>query len=162
MPEQFTDAIALLKADHRKVEDLFANFEMARTNKKELADRICDELKIHTAIEEEIFYSALNGKIDEDTLAEAHVEHDGAKVLINDIVAGGLMTTTTTRRSRFCRKRSHITSRKKKCRQRDVRAGSGSRRLVALRDAMLVRKEALTALAEKKGLPPAKPRVVTA
>src|SRR3712207_9192221 len=40
-------------------------------------------------IEEEIFYPALRGKIDEDDLDEAYVEHDGAKVLINEIEAGG-------------------------------------------------------------------------
>lgn len=43
----------------------------------------------HSIIEEEIFYPALEGKIDEDLLKEAYVEHDGAKVLINEIAAGG-------------------------------------------------------------------------
>src|SRR5687768_1534630 len=90
MPEQFTDAIALLKADHREVEDLFAKFEKAGSaSKQAIAEKICNELKIHSMIEEEIFYSALKGKIDDDALDEAYVEHDGAKVLINDIMAGG-------------------------------------------------------------------------
>ena len=87
---QFTDAIAMLKADHRKVEELFEKFESARNgSKQKLAQQICDELKIHTILEEEIFYPALRDKIEEDTLNEAYVEHDGAKVLINDIMAGG-------------------------------------------------------------------------
>jgi hypothetical protein len=85
------DAIAMLKADHRKVEELFASFEKARgkERKQALADQICLELKVHTAIEEEIFYPACDGKIEDDLLKEAYVEHDGAKVLINEIEAGG-------------------------------------------------------------------------
>ncbi|MEL0212080.1 MAG: hemerythrin domain-containing protein, partial [Novosphingobium sp.] len=54
---KFTDAIALLKADHRNVEALFEKFESARDDRKQaLAQQICNELKIHTIIEEEIFY----------------------------------------------------------------------------------------------------------
>ncbi len=87
MAETFTDAIALLKADHRKVEGLFEQFEEASgdAKKKKIAHQICVELKIHTMIEEELFYPAFRGKIDDDMLDEAYVEHDGAKVLINDI-----------------------------------------------------------------------------
>src|ERR1700712_1194513 len=88
--EKYSDAIALLKADHRKVEELFDKFEKASDSKKQaLAEQICNELKIHTTIEEEIFYPACEGRIEEDTINEAYVEHDGAKVLINDIMAGG-------------------------------------------------------------------------
>jgi hypothetical protein len=85
------DAIALLKADHRKVEDLFAKFEAATAGdkKKALADQICMELTIHAKIEEDIFYPACEGAVDEDLLKEAYVEHDGAKVLIAEIEAGG-------------------------------------------------------------------------
>ncbi len=84
------DAVALLKADHRKVEDLFEKFESARGNKEKIAHQICMELIIHAQIEEEIFYPACNGKIeDEDLLQEAYVEHDSAKVLIAEILGGG-------------------------------------------------------------------------
>jgi hypothetical protein len=85
------DAIALLKADHRKVEDLFEKFEKASGDgrKRKLAEEICMELTIHSIIEEEIFYPACDGKVDEDDLKEAYVEHDGAKVLIAEIEAGG-------------------------------------------------------------------------
>ena len=88
--ETFTDAIALLKADHRKVESLFEQVEKATSasRKQSLAHEICTELKIHTLIEEEIFYPAFRGKIEDDTLDEAYVEHDGAKVLIAEILAG--------------------------------------------------------------------------
>jgi hemerythrin superfamily protein len=81
------DAVALLKADHRKVEGLFEDFEKATRadRKQKLAQQICMELKIHTILEEEIFYPACEGKIDEDLLAEAYVEHDAAKVLIAQI-----------------------------------------------------------------------------
>ena len=87
--ENFSDAIALLKADHRKVEDLFEKFETASSSaaKRKLAEQICNELKVHATIEEELFYPALKGKIEDDMLDEAYVEHDGAKVLINDILA---------------------------------------------------------------------------
>ena len=85
------DAIALLKADHRKVEDLFEQFEGASGDgkKEKIALQICLELTVHAQIEEEIFYPACEGKIEEDLLKEAYVEHDGAKVLIAEIEAGG-------------------------------------------------------------------------
>jgi hemerythrin superfamily protein len=81
------DAVALLKADHRKVEGLFEQFEAAKAagQKQKLALQICMELKIHTILEEEIFYPACEGKIEEDLLEEAYVEHDSAKVLIGQI-----------------------------------------------------------------------------
>jgi hemerythrin superfamily protein len=55
-----SDAIALLKANHRKVEDLFAKFETAKRadQKQQLVKQICTELTVHTIIEEEIFYPA--------------------------------------------------------------------------------------------------------
>jgi hypothetical protein len=83
------DAIALLKADHRKVEDLFAKFESATsfTKKADLARQICTELTVHTTIKEEIFYPACKGAIEEDLLNEAYVEHDGAKILVAEIEA---------------------------------------------------------------------------
>ena len=85
------DAIALLKQDHRTVEDLFAEFEKASGDgrKQKLAERICLELSVHTAIEEEIFYPACEGKVEEDLLKESYVEHDGAKLLVAEIMAGG-------------------------------------------------------------------------
>lgn len=84
------NAIALLKEDHRAVEKLFKEFEEAKGEgrKEKLARRICLELSIHTKIEEEIFYPACEGKVDEDLLKEALVEHDAAKLLIAEIEAG--------------------------------------------------------------------------
>lgn len=85
------DAIALLKADHREVEELFEKFENAKGDgaKEKIALKICMELTVHAQIEEEIFYPACEGKVDEADLKEAYVEHDGAKVLIAEIEAGG-------------------------------------------------------------------------
>jgi hypothetical protein len=83
------DAVALLKADHRKVEGLFARFERAKDAKMKgtLAQEICTELTVHAAIEEEIFYPACQGKVEEDLSNESYVEHDGAKILIAELEA---------------------------------------------------------------------------
>ena len=91
MPEsEKLDAVALLKKDHRTVEDLFAQFEKAGGDgrKQKLATQICLELSVHAKIEEEIFYPACEGKVEEDLIKEAYVEHDGAKLLIAQIMAG--------------------------------------------------------------------------
>src|SRR5688572_33469366 len=84
------DAVALLKADHEKVAGLFESFEKASGDgkKQKIAEEICMELSVHATIEEEIFYPACEGKVEEDLLKEAFVEHDGAKVLIAEIQAG--------------------------------------------------------------------------
>lgn len=91
MQPKDTDATHLLAADHRAVEALFEEFEKASgaDRKGKIAEKICTELKIHAQMEEEVFYPALKGKIDDDLLKEAYVEHDGAKVLIAEIEAGG-------------------------------------------------------------------------
>ena len=82
------DAISLLKADHRQVEEWFSEFEGARnvSKKQQLASKICEALTVHTTIEEEIFYPAfLQATEDKDIHHEAVVEHDGAKQLIVQI-----------------------------------------------------------------------------
>jgi len=86
------DAIALLKADHRQVEEWFGQFEKARTDdrKLDLATKICNALKVHATVEEEIFYpDFLRATEDKDMHHEAAVEHDGAKKLIAEIEASG-------------------------------------------------------------------------
>jgi len=86
------DAIALLKADHRQVETWFEQFEKSRSanRKQALATKICNALKVHTEIEEEIFYPAfLAATKDSDMHHEAVVEHAGAKKLIAEIEASG-------------------------------------------------------------------------
>ena len=86
------DAIALLKADHRQVEQWFQQFEKTRDDDRKLtlAISICNALKVHTSIEEEIFYPAfLAATEDKDMHHEAEVEHNGAKKLIAEIEASG-------------------------------------------------------------------------
>ncbi|QDC37804.1 hemerythrin domain-containing protein [Sphingobium fuliginis] len=162
--QQFTDAIALLKADHRKVEDLFEQFEKAGSpaRKKTLARQICLELKIHTLIEEEIFYPAFRGKIEDDTLDEAYVEHDGAKLLVNDIEEGDPSDDFFDAKVKVLSEeiKHHVHEEEMRgegmfaqCRKTDVD-------LIQLRDAMLARKEELLKEAGNGGLPPAKPRVI--
>lgn len=85
---QAQDAIAMLTADHKKVKKLFADFDKLKDagsdeDKASIVDQICNELKIHTELEEEIFYPAVRKAIDDgDLMDEALVEHAGAKDLI--------------------------------------------------------------------------------
>jgi hemerythrin superfamily protein len=81
------DAIALLKADHKKVKGLFRQFKKVKKSgegdKAALVAEICAELRTHAQIEEEIFYPAVRAQIDDaDLMDEALVEHAGAKDLI--------------------------------------------------------------------------------
>jgi len=82
-----TDAISLLQADHRKVEGLFKDFEKtdSKAEKGKIASKICLELRVHTAIEEELVYPPAHEAIEEDLVDEAIVEHAGAKDLIKQI-----------------------------------------------------------------------------
>ena len=159
----FTDAIALLKADHRKVEDLFDQFEEARPgSRQKIAEQICAELKIHTMLEEEIFYPALQGKIEEETWTEAFVEHDGAKVLINDIVAGSPDDTFYAAKVKVLGEeiRHHVQEEERRQEGMFAQARAAGVDLVELRDRMLARKAELTRQARDRGLPPAEVRVV--
>jgi hypothetical protein len=87
---QGQDAIALIKADHRKVEQLFKDFETADDRRKaEIVETACQELILHTLVEEEIFYPACRREADdEEPLDEAQVEHDSVKLLIVELLDG--------------------------------------------------------------------------
>ena len=87
--ESGTDAIELLTKDHNKVKHLFKDFEKLKerhageSEKANLVKRICQELTVHTQIEEEIFYPEVRNVIeDQDLFDEAEVEHSTAKDLI--------------------------------------------------------------------------------
>jgi hemerythrin superfamily protein len=85
------DAIKLLKEDHREVEGWFEDFENTNSGakKQKRANQICLALRIHTQIEEEIFYPACrDAGLELDMMDEADVEHDSAKKLIEEIEAG--------------------------------------------------------------------------
>lgn len=158
------DAIMILKEDHRRVEELFDEFSQARTasRRQKLAREICTELKIHTMVEEEIFYPAFRGKIEDDTLDEAYVEHDGAKVLVNDIEASGpdddfYVAKVTV----LCEEIKHHVKEEERpsegmfaqCRKTDVD-------LNALGEQIMARKQELLAQAKSAGLSPAQTRAV--
>jgi uncharacterized protein YdcH (DUF465 family) len=83
------DAISMLKADHAKVSAMFEKYEKLNgtAQKAKLAHEICKELIVHTELEEKIFYPAcLEAGVEEDMMDEAQVEHDGAKVLIIELL----------------------------------------------------------------------------
>jgi hemerythrin superfamily protein len=85
-------AIDLLVDDHKKVKKLFKDFDKLKDkgdaeDKQALVQEICNELILHTQIEEEIFYPAARDVLEEDMLNEAEVEHASAKDLIEQIQA---------------------------------------------------------------------------
>jgi hemerythrin superfamily protein len=84
------EAIDMLKQDHDKVEKAFKEFETMDHHDAEacrqLVASVCEDLKVHTTLEEEIFYPALREAIDdEDMMTEAAVEHETAKMLIEQL-----------------------------------------------------------------------------
>lgn len=162
---KFTDAIALLKADHRNVESLFDKFESARSDRKQaLAQQICNELKIHTIIEEEIFYPALKGKIEEETYTEAYVEHDAAKLLINDIMVTSPEDEFFDAKVKVLSEeiKHHVHEEEARSEGMFSQAREAGLDMVALRDAMLARKQELMAQAKTEVLPQAELRVLQA
>ena len=87
-----SDAITLLRKDHDKVKDLLKDFEQLRKEKaaankrRDIALQICNELKVHTQIEEDIFYPAVREFLeDASMIEEALVEHQSAKSMVRQI-----------------------------------------------------------------------------
>jgi hemerythrin superfamily protein len=157
------DAIALLKADHRAVEELFEQFEAARgaAAKRKLATQICLELTVHTKIEEEIFYPACEGKIEEDLLKEAYVEHDGAKVLIAEIEAGSPEDEYYDAKVKVLSEQieHHVEEEEMRMEGMFSQARKAGLDMDALGDELRARKEALIAEYKASGLP--KPETTT-
>ncbi|RYY03290.1 MAG: hemerythrin domain-containing protein [Gammaproteobacteria bacterium] len=82
------EATALLRADHKAVNDLFNEYEKSRSNvrKKQIVNMICKELTVHAQIEEEIFYPAVKAALkDKELVPEATVEHATLKELIAQV-----------------------------------------------------------------------------
>ena len=159
------NAIQLLSADHREVEELFEQFEKADDDgkKEEIARRICTELKVHAMIEEELFYPALRGKISDDDLDEATVEHDGAKVLINDIEAGSPADDFYDAKVKVLQEQieHHVKEEERESDNIFFQARKTDVDLDALGEQMLARKMELMRQAETDGLPPAHPATLT-
>ncbi|MES2950799.1 MAG: hemerythrin domain-containing protein [Pseudomonadota bacterium] len=87
-PAANKDATELLRADHKLVNSLFADYEKARApgRKKEIVSRICKELSVHAQVEEEIFYPAVKKALkDKELVPEATVEHASLKALIAQV-----------------------------------------------------------------------------
>lgn len=84
-----SDAVSLLKQDHRKVEGLFDQaLKAGDQQKRQLIKQICDEIVIHSLVEERLFYPACRQASTEDQLDEAQVEHDSVKVLVVELMDG--------------------------------------------------------------------------
>jgi hemerythrin-like domain-containing protein len=87
------DAIAMLKADHQRVRDLFQQYE-ATSNveaKGTIAEEVLVELEVHAQLEENIFYPAVNEETDEgpELVKESMAEHETMKNLIKQLRAMG-------------------------------------------------------------------------
>lgn len=155
------DGLQLLAADHRKVEDLFEQFEKASgtSAKEKLVKEICTELKVHAMIEEEIYYPAVRGKVEDADLDEAYVEHDSAKLLINELEAAEPDESYYDAKVKVLQEliEHHVKEEEK---QRDnlfQQTRAADIDLVALGEQLAARKAELMALAEGEGLPPAEP-----
>lgn len=82
------DATAMLRADHKLVSGLFAQYEKTQSTskKKQLVQQICTELSLHAQVEEEIFYPAVKEALhDHELVPEATVEHASLKSLISEV-----------------------------------------------------------------------------
>lgn len=142
-----TDAIALLKADHKHVSDLFDQFEKARSDarKKALAAQICNELTVHAQIEEEIFYPAFKAALkDKEMVPEALVEHGSVKDLISAVQeqepSGGMFEARVTVMGEFVK--HHVKEEEK---QMFAKARKSNMDLAALGEALATRKQELMA-----------------
>jgi hypothetical protein len=159
------DAIALLKADHRKVEELFEKFEKAKDGnaKKALAQQICIELSVHATIEEEIFYPACKDKVEGDLLSEAYVEHDGAKVMIAELANGSPDNEFYDAKMTVLSEeiKHHVKEEEKPGEGVFAQARHEGIDLDALGDRLAARKEELLAQIKAEGLPPPTTRSFT-
>jgi hypothetical protein len=153
------DGLQLLAADHRKVEGLFAAFEKASGTaaKEKLVRQICTELKIHTQIEEEIYYPAIRGKVEDADLDEAFVEHDSAKLLVNELEAAEPEESFYDAKVKVLSEliEHHVKEEEKQRENLFQQTRAADIDLDALGQRLAARKEELMALAESQGLPPA-------
>ena len=86
-----TDAIVLLKNDHKEIRRLFRDFrkagENAHATKGKLVDRIIELLTVHTYIENEVMYPRVRALLPEveDDVLESYEEHHVADVLVMEL-----------------------------------------------------------------------------
>ena len=82
------NAIELLRADHREVEELFRQFRNTddAARREGLVADICRAIEVHARLEEEIFYPAFEEATDNHVLYhQAVLEHDDARQVIDRI-----------------------------------------------------------------------------
>jgi len=82
------NAVQMIRQDHKKVKGLFRKFYQAKNNgaKKRIADQVIQELEVHTTLEEEIFYPAVQNELgDKEMIDEANKEHQQAKEIIQEL-----------------------------------------------------------------------------
>jgi len=160
-PSKPQDGLQLLAADHRKVEGLFADFEKASgaSAKEKIVRQICTELKIHATIEEEIYYPAIRGKVEEGDLDEAYVEHDSAKLLINELEAAEPDESFYDAKVKVLQEliEHHVMEEEKQRENLFQQTRAADIDLDALGARLAARKAALMEQAEAGGLPPAEP-----
>ena len=153
------DGLKLLASDHRNVEDLFARFEKASgaSAKEKIVREICTELKVHAQIEEEIYYPEIRGKVEEDALDEAYVEHDSAKLLINELEAAEPDEAFYDAKVKVLQEliEHHVKEEEKERDNLFQQTRAADIDLEALGERLAARKAELTALAERGELPPA-------
>src|SRR5947209_6124889 len=80
-------AVAMLKEDHERVQVLFDQFEATKSRmaKRKIVRAALAELKIHTALEEELFYPSVRPAVGKQLMNEADEEHHVAKLLIAEL-----------------------------------------------------------------------------
>lgn len=159
------DGLKLLSEDHRRVEGLFEEFESTngKHNKARIIQEICTELKVHAQIEEEIYYPAIKGEVEQADLEEAYVEHDSAKLLINELAAATPDEEFYDAKVKVLKEliEHHVKEEEK---QRDnlfqqTRAADVDLQELGAR--LAARKAELMETAQKEGLPPAQPATIT-
>ena len=98
------DAITLLKNDHKTVEQLFKRFEKAGdralAEKRKIVERIVEELSMHAAIEEQVFYPVVRRTVDDthDEVLESLEEHHIVKWMLSELEASTPRTSASTPR----------------------------------------------------------------
>jgi len=89
MPSKSNRILAMLKADHKKVKDLFNQYEKADSrSQRAIAQTVIKELDIHAELEEQLIYPAIRAEIEKDALMnEAIEEHHLVHVLIEELLS---------------------------------------------------------------------------
>ncbi len=159
------DGLKLLAEDHRRVEALFEEFEATKgkLNKARLVQTICTELKVHTLLEEEIYYPAIRGEVEGADLEEAYVEHDAAKLLINELAAATPDEAFFDAKVKVLKEliEHHVEEEEKQRNNLFQQTRAADVDLKALGARLAARKAELMEAAASEGLPPAKPATLT-